>query len=77
MTDDLDLHMRKEELVLFPAIEQLEREAPESSGLTSQIRTVLSEHDSTAKALTNPQNHTRLPASGARVRQIPGAIPGF
>jgi regulator of cell morphogenesis and NO signaling len=59
MKDDLDLHMRKEELVLFPAIEQLEREAAASSGLSSRIRTMLSEHDSTAEALSDIRRTTR------------------
>ena len=65
MKDDLDLHMRKEELVLLPAIEKLEREDPPSSGLSSRIRTMLSEHDSTAEALSDIRRITRgylLPA---------------
>ena len=59
MKDDLDLHMRKEELVLFPAIEKLEREDPPSGSLSSRIRTMLSEHDSTAEALGDIRRITR------------------
>jgi regulator of cell morphogenesis and NO signaling len=51
--------MRKEELVLFPAIKQLEREAAAPSGLSSRIRTMLSEHDSTAEALSDIRKITR------------------
>ena len=59
MKGDLDLHMRKEELVLFPAIERLEREVPPFGGLSSRIRTALSEHDSTAEALSDIRRITR------------------
>ena len=59
MKDDLDLHMHKEELVLFPAIEKLEREAPPSGSLSSPIRTMLSEHDSTTGALGDIRRITR------------------
>jgi len=59
MKDDLDIHMRKEELVLFPAIKQLEREAAASNSLSSRIRTMLSEHDSTAEALSDIRRTTR------------------
>ena len=59
MKDDLDLHMRKEELVLFPAIKQLEREAAAPSGMSSRIRVLLSEHDSTAEALCDIRRITR------------------
>ena len=74
MKGDLDLHMRKEELVLFPAIEKLEREAPPSGSLSSPIRTMLSEHDSTAGALGDIRRITRdyqLPAHAcARYRAL-------
>ena len=59
MKDDLDLHMRKEERVLFPAIEKMEREAPPRGAMPNRISEMLSEHDSTAEALSNIRRITR------------------
>lgn len=66
MKGDLDLHMRKEELALFPAIENLEQ--PEravgcqhltSAGLSTPIRTMISEHDSASGTLDDIRRITR------------------
>ncbi|HXR74609.1 MAG TPA: hemerythrin domain-containing protein [Bryobacteraceae bacterium] len=59
MKDDLDLHMRKEELVLFPAIERLARQDPPSGSLSTPIRSMLSEHDSASGALDDIRGITR------------------
>jgi iron-sulfur cluster repair protein YtfE (RIC family) len=57
---DLDLHMRKEELALLPAIAQLEREASASSGLASQIRMdAIGTQQHRRRPLRYPQGHTR------------------
>lgn len=65
MKTELDLHMHKEELTLFPAIEEWERaakagdRAPWSFGsLASLIRAMLSEHDSTADDLAETRRIT-------------------
>jgi regulator of cell morphogenesis and NO signaling len=66
MKDELALHMRKEEFMLFPAIEEAERAAREGyvpsfpfGALANPIRMMLSEHDSAGSSLEQIRKITR------------------
>jgi regulator of cell morphogenesis and NO signaling len=66
MKDELELHMRKEECMLFPAIEEAERAARDGyvpsfpfGTLANPIRMMLSEHDSAGSSLEQIRKITR------------------
>lgn len=56
MKDELDLHMHKEEMMLFPAIEQMARPGGMAlfpfGSLSNPIRVMMAEHDSAFEALS-------------------------
>lgn len=66
MKNELDLHMHKEEMMLFPAIEESERAAKAGwraelpfGSLANPVRVMLAEHDSAAEALSKIRRATR------------------
>jgi regulator of cell morphogenesis and NO signaling len=65
MKDELDLHMHKEESVLFPAIEEIERAAKGGhpachvGALVYPIRMMLAEHESASSSMKQIREITR------------------
>lgn len=58
MSDELDLHMQKEELMLFPAIQEMENDGS-LFRFAEPIRVMLTEHDETAETLAEIRRFTR------------------
>lgn len=76
MKDELDLHMHKEELMLFPAIEQMARPGGMAlfpfGSLSNPIRVMMAEHDSAFVALSEIRRVTRnyeLPADARAIQR--------
>lgn len=78
MQEELELHMHKEELMLFPAIEQLARSGGAAlfpfGSLSNPIRVMMAEHDSAFDGLAEIRRMTRnyeLPADArANLREL-------
>lgn len=65
LRDEILAHLRKEEFILFPAIEQAERAPLPSGSLDGPIRMMMFEHDNAGEALSQMRNITNdytLPA---------------
>lgn len=76
MKDELDLHMHKEERMLFPAIEQMARPGGMAmfpfGSLSNPIRVMMAEHDNAFEALSEMRRVTRnyqLPADARAVHR--------
>jgi regulator of cell morphogenesis and NO signaling len=78
MKDELELHMHKEELMLFPAIEQMARPGSPAvfpfGSLSNPVRVMMAEHDNAFEALSEMRrvtgNYAPTPDADAGRRQL-------
>lgn len=73
LQDDLDLHMRKEERIVFPAIRELELSG-RAARVATPIRALLSDHDTASGALEDIRriaaDYRLSPAAGESQREL-------